>query len=216
LNTKLKNTTIIIPVYNEVNTIVEIITRCLAVAENIIIVDDCSNDGTKELVQKKFPHVTLLSYDRHKGKGYALRFALKECNTDWVAFQDADLEYSPEALVSLQNIAIEVAVGVRSLNLSDIYRKITIGSFLANKMFAYLLDTPDPFSAQRIIKTSIIKGLNLKSNGFQIETELTIKLKKFNTVYGTVPYKPRTKDEGKKIGFKDFIKIIIIYIRTPR
>lgn len=103
---------------------------------------------------------------------------LKEAKGDYIAFQDADLEYPVESITVLYKAILEndynMIVGVRTISWDNLM-KMSLGSFLANRVISNISGLPDVFSGQRIIKRSVIKGLDLQSKGFDIETEITLK-----------------------------------------
>lgn len=215
----MKDMTVIIPALNEENTIAQVLAETMKVSDNIIVVNDGSTDNTSKIV-REFSETTqkvrLLIHPRRMGKGIALRNALDHVRTPLVALQDADLEYPPENLSLLaQEEDYSMVIGQRTMVMTDFYRNVSLGSFLANKMFAHLTGCPDVFSGQRILQTDFMKSLDLQSNGFEIETELTLKAlrRKAPILFVPVGYSPRTREQGKKINFMDFLKISTMYAR---
>ncbi len=211
--------TVLIPALNEEATIGNVLDETLKVTDDIIVINDGSTDHTAAIVESYTTNhrgVHLLTHTSCQGKGFALRNALKDVRTELVGLQDADLEYSPKHLQTLiNNGAFNMIIGQRTMVMTDFYRSISVGSFLANKMFAHLAGVPDVFSGQRVLQTEFMCSLDLKSNGFEIETELTLKSlrRKASILFVPVEYKPRTKEEGKKINFTDFLKISAMYAR---
>lgn len=212
----LENTTAIIPALNEESSIGRVLEETLKVCPNVIVVDDGSTDRTAEIVRGGYREVTLLRHDERRGKGAAVRYALEKTKTPYVALQDADCEYPPNNLALLAEAGMcDMVVGQRTMVVTDFYRQVSLGSFTANKIFAHLAGVPDVFSGQRILRTDFMRSLDLRSNGFEIETEMTFKAikRKASILFVPVGYHPRTKAEGKKICFRDFLKISAMYCK---
>lgn len=210
------NITVIIPALNESATILGVVEKCLQVTDHVIVVDDGSNDNTGALVAKEYPHVRVMFHDRSKGKGSALLTALPHVNTPLVALQDADCEYDPLAILTLMAATpSDMVVGQRTMLMTDFYREVGICSFVANSVIARIIGSPDVFSGQRVLRTEFMRGMGLRSKGFEIETEMTIRAidAKADIRYIPVSYSPRTKEMGKKIGSLDFLKILVMYAR---
>lgn len=108
-----------------------------------------------------------------------------------------------------------MVIGQRTMVITDFYRSVPLSSFAANKIFAHVSGVPDVFSGQRVLNTKFMRSLNLQSNGFEIETEMTFKALKRKAPIRFIPveYYPRTKQQGKKIHFLDFVKISTMYLR---
>lgn len=215
----MKKMTVIIPALNEENTIGDVLDETLKVSDDIIVVNDGSTDRTAEIVgsyRDRTNKVRMLTHPHRLGKGVALRHALDHVRTPLVALQDADLEYPPENLALLAESAdYKMVIGQRTMVMTDFYRSVSLSSFLANKMFAHLAGVPDVFSGQRVLQTEFMRSLDLKSDGFEIETELTLKAlkRKASILFVPVGYHPRTKEQGKKINFIDFLKISTMYVK---
>jgi glycosyltransferase involved in cell wall biosynthesis len=213
----INNLTVIIPALNEENTIAEVLDQTLAVADKVIVVDDGSMDNTASIAAAySVSGVRVLSKPSRQGKGAAIRTALPYVDTPLVALQDADLEYPPANLIPLATASEHLMViGQRTMVITDFYRTVPLSSFAANKIFAYVAGVPDVFSGQRVLHTKFMRSLNLQSNGFEIETEMTFKALKRKVPIKFIPvdYYPRTKEQGKKINFRDFMKISTMYLR---
>ena len=214
--------TILIPVYNEVASLLEIIKKVEAVdfcglEKEIILIDDCSTDGTRDLYSQ-FSHKVLF-HERNMGKGAALRTGLKEATGDIIIIQDADLEYNPQDYVPLVNIvktnAADVVYGSR---LSDTRNqgKFLLLSYLANITLSFLTrvlyDTyiTDMETCYKVFRADVIKDINIESNRFDFEPEITAKVLKKGVRYIEAPisYDARKTSEGKKIGWKDGVQAI--------
>jgi len=206
---------VIIPVYNERNHIVDIIAavRAVPVEKEIIVVDDCSTDGTRHFLEGK-PGITLLLHDRNMGKGAAIRSGLKATTGDIVIIQDADMEYSPldytRLLKPLRDGKTKVVYGSRFLGKGEFltasyYANRTL-TLLTNLLFGSRLT--DMETCYKLVQTGLLRNLGLSSSRFEIEPEITCKILKRKEKIWEVPitYKGRTR--GKKIGPKDGIQAI--------
>lgn len=204
---------IIIPVYNEEQTISSVIQNIQLHFKHteyeILVVDDGSTDTTLLTIQSlAHEHIKIISYLQNKGKGFAIRKGLEHVSGDYVAIQDADLEYSPSTLLSLwesiHNDSL-ILYGKRTRRLGYISNRIAnaLLSHICN--FLYGSHLYDIYTCYKIIPLKIFKDLNLVSNGFEIEAEITAKLltKKLHITEVPISYTPRTLRDGKKIRTKD-------------
>ena len=213
-----------IPVYNEVETIKEIVSRVQAVdlEKEIIIVDDGSTDGTRELLQEdtfSLENVRVLYHDHNQGKGAALRTGFESATGDIIIIQDADLEYDPrEYPVLLEPILdgrADIVYGSRFLG--GPHRVLFFWHYLGNKFLTLLsnaltnLNLTDMETCYKVFRREVLSGMQLKSNRFGFEPEFTAKIaKKDFRIYETpISYSGRTYAEGKKIGWKDGVKAIV-------
>ena len=218
---------VVIPVYNEVSTIREIVARVQAVDldKEIIIVDDGSTDGTREQLQKitlSQENIRVLYHDRNQGKGAALRTGFAGATGDIVIIQDADLEYDPrEYPVLLEPILdgrADVVYGSRFLG--GPHRVLFFWHYLGNKFLTLLsnavtnLNLTDMETCYKVFKREVLNDLKLKSDRFGFEPEFTVKIaKKYCRIYEVpISYSGRTYAEGKKIGWKDGVKAIFAII----
>ena len=229
---------IIIPCYNEKNTI-EIILKKIIQNLNkykflnyeILIVDDCSTDGTIQILKqldndnKIFIHF----HNKNLGKGAAIHTALKHLTGEVVIIQDADLEYDPSDYNKLLDPFFEanadVVYGSRFLGGGKYSRVHFFWHYLANKILTFIcnlftnLNLTDMETGYKVFKSSALKSISLKEKTFSFEPEVTIKLSKKKYKFFEVPitYNGRSYDEGKKIGLKDAfiaLKTIILYSLT--
>ena len=207
---------VVMPVFNEIRTIDEIIGRVLAVPLRVelVVVDDCSTDGTREhLVELQKEHgFTLLLQERNQGKGAALRRGFSAVRGDVVAVQDADLEYSPEEFPQLMEFIVDgradVVYGSRFLGR---HRVFLFTHYLGNRVLTLLTNIlyntmlTDMETCYKVMRREVLDGLNLESNGFGIEPEITAKIfRRGYRVYEIpITYDGRGYDEGKKIGLRD-------------
>jgi glycosyltransferase involved in cell wall biosynthesis len=218
---------VVIPVYNEVSTIREIVVRVQAVdlEKEIIIIDDGSTDGTRELLQEitlSHDNVRVLYHDRNQGKGAALRTGFEGATGDIVIIQDADLEYDPrEYPVLLEPILdgrADIVYGSRFLG--GPHRVLFFWHYLGNRFLTLLsnaltnLNLTDMETCYKVFKREVLNDIQLKSNRFGFEPEFTAKIaKKGFRIYETpISYSGRTYAEGKKIGWKDGVKAIFAII----
>lgn len=206
---------VIIPVYNEVAHIEQVLSavRKVDISKEIIVVDDCSEDGTTRILSR-YSDIKTLFHQKNRGKGAAIRSGLTVTSGHYVLIQDADLEYSPEQyqflLEPLEAKQTRVVYGSRMLGkgtfIASSYYANRFLTFLTNVLFSSHLT--DMETCYKVIDTALIKSLNLTSSRFEIEPEITCKLlkKKEKIVELPITYKGRKK--GKKIGIKDGIQAI--------
>jgi glycosyltransferase involved in cell wall biosynthesis len=207
---------VVMPVFNERATIDEIIRRTLAVPLRVqlIVVDDCSTDGTRDMLAalQRELGFTLVLQPKNAGKGSALRRGFQEVRGDLAVIQDADLEYSPEEFPELIDLICEgradVVYGSRFLGR---HRVFMFTHYMGNKgltMFTNILYNTmltDMETCYKVMRTEVLRSMTLESNGFGIEPELTAKIfKRGYRVYEVpISYDGRGYDEGKKIGWRD-------------
>ena len=226
---------IIIPCYNEKNTIEPLLKKISNSLQNytitnyeIIIVDDNSIDGTKEVYKNLLSNekVQIHFHDSNLGKGAAIHTALKCIAGDITIIQDADLEYDPfdykKLLTPFFETDADIVYGSRFLGGGKYVRIHFFWHYLANKILTFIcnlfinLNLTDMETGYKVFKTSALKSINLKEKSFSFEPEVTIKLAKKNYKFFEVPitYNGRSYEEGKKIGLKDAfiaLKTIILY-----
>jgi glycosyltransferase involved in cell wall biosynthesis len=208
---------VIIPIYNEVNTIHTILNRVLAtnLATEIILVDDASFDGTRELLKtldgKKGIRVIL--HDKNQGKGAAVRTGIAAATGDVILIQDADLEYDPRdyptLLRPIEEGLAKVVYGSRFLG--GPRRVAMFWHMLANKLLTFatnlLYNTilSDMETGYKVFRREVLAGIKLRANRFDFEPEFTAKiLKRKENIYEVpISFNPRDYNEGKKIKMKD-------------
>ena len=206
--------TVLIPIYNELQTCAELIRRVKAVsiATQIIVIDDGSTDGSVDLLQE-INGIELIHHSQRMGKGAALRSAIPLIKGDYVILQDADLEYSPDdyplLIKPLRHGIADVIYGSRFLERELPHTWHTIGN-RSLTTFANILNggnLTDISTCYKVIPTRLFKGMRLSSNGFGIDAEITAKLYKLNCRVREVPisYIRRSVEDGKKIRWWDGI-----------
>lgn len=215
--------TVIIPVYNEEKTVVDVIEqvrRCGAQSLQIVIVNDCSSDGTKAALEKlpEADDLLIVHHEKNRGKGAAIRTAQPLVEGDVMVIQDADMEYSPDEFpVMLRLIENGLADAVFGSRYSG--REILVDGFwhyVANKFLTTLsnmfsnIHLTDMETCYKMVRADLFEDLSLECNRFGIEPELTAKLARRKCRIYEVPisYKARRFDEGKKIGWKDGVAAI--------
>ena len=217
---------VVMPVYNERETIDEIVARVLAIPMRVelVVVDDCSTDGTRAHLtemQKKLGF-TLLLQPHNQGKGAALRRGFAAITGDIVAIQDADLEYSPEEFPILAELIIDgradVVYGSRFLGR---HRVFLFTHYVGNQVLTLVTNIlyntmlTDMETCYKVMRREVLDGLNLQSDGFGIEPEITAKIfKRGYRVYEVpITYDGRGYDEGKKITWKDGVVALWVLFR---
>ena len=209
---------VIVPVYNERNTIQEILRRVRAVdlgeiSKEIIVVDDGSTDGTVDILKLEEDSTTrLLTHPQNKGKGAAVRTGLEQATGDFVIIQDADLEYDPDdyrlLLAPLLKKKAEVVYGSR---FTGEHRDMLFWHMLGNKMLSFITNVlynttlSDMETCYKLFWRPCLEGITIKSNRFNFEPEITAKvLKKKVRIYEVpISYAGREYTEGKKITWRD-------------
>lgn len=228
---ELKKLSILIPAYNEENTIQVILEKVKEVQldhgiqKEIVIVNDASKDKTVERVEEYISrnpemNIRLFSQEKNQGKGAAINRAIQECSGDYLIIQDADLEYDPHEYnllikpVYMDNA--DVVYGSRFMGHHP-HRILFFWHSLGNKFLTFLsnmmtnLNLTDMETCYKLIRTSLAKSIKIKENRFGIEPEITAKLsriKKIRIYEVGISYYGRTYEEGKKIGWKDGFRAI--------
>lgn len=228
---------VVIPVYNERKTIHEILRRVRAVPirKQIILVDDCSKDGTADILRelaRTDDDLTIAFHEVNKGKGAALRTGFQHATGDVVIVQDADLEYEPEQYPELLQPIIEgkadVVFGSRFIG--ETHRVLYFWHSIGNRVLTLLsnmftnLNLTDMEVCYKLFKREIIQNIPLKSDRFGFEPEVTAKVARFRIkengveracrIYEIpVSYHGRTYLEGKKIGVKDGFQALYCIVR---
>jgi len=221
---------VIIPVYNERETILEIINRVRAVnlgdgwEKELIVVDNCSTDGTRDLLRRvTLPNVKIVYQPRNLGKGTSVRAGISLASGDFAITQDADLEYDPAEYPRLLERALkenlDVVYGSRVLggkryhHYAANYWTVRLLTLLTNLFFG--VHYTDVATNYKLVRTPILKSLRLTCSGFDLDFELSDKLALATKRIGEVPisFNPRTYEQGKKIRFKDGLRAYWVVFR---
>jgi glycosyltransferase involved in cell wall biosynthesis len=221
---------VIIPIYNEFKTLEEILKRIknqTHIQKEIILIDDFSTDGSRELIKNKLKSKVqkIILNEKNYGKGYSVRQGIEIAEGDIILIQDADLEYSPTDYDKLVNPILnndaDIVYGSRFIG-SDEKRVLFFWHTLGNKFLTLLsnvftnLNLTDMENCYKVFRSNIIKNIELKENRFGFEPEITAKIAKkdFRIYEVGVKYYGRKYKDGKKITWKDgfsAIRCIILY-----
>ena len=222
---------VVIPCFNEINTISEIIQKINKALNKyqfeVLVIDDCSTDGSVALLEKlklNNKNVRVIFNSKNLGKGASLRKGFDEAKGEIICIQDADLEYDPNDLIPMIDLIIggfaDVVIGSRFRGNGPVRANLFINR-VANFIITTLtniftnLSLTDIECCYKVFKKDDIQKIYLRENRFGIEPELTIKLAKLNLriFESGISYYGRTKDEGKKIGFLDGLRAIYCIFR---
>ena len=219
---------VIIPCFNEVKTLNELLAavkECGVEDLEIIIVDDCSTDGTRELLKNlNDDTIKVLYHEFNKGKGAALRTGFKSATGDICIVQDADLEYDPKEFPLLLDPIIKNKADVvfgsrfqsgRPHRVVYFWHRIGNGVLTLLSNFFTDLNLSDMETCYKAFRTEVIKSIDIKENRFGFEPEITAKIAKMDLrIYEVgISYYGRTYDEGKKIGWKDGVRAIYCILK---
>ncbi len=219
---------ILMPVYNEIKTIKDVLqlVKAIELDKEIILVDDYSTDGTRELLKKEygdgFGEVRVFYHKKNKGKGAAIRTALENAKGEYVIVQDADMEYSPNDMITMTKFAEETgAEAVYGSRFLKTWRTTSFPHFLVNKTLTVLTNIlfggslTDMETCYKMVKTDVIRSLNIKAERFEFEPEVSAKLLKKGVKIKEIPvsYRGRGYDEGKKIGWRDGVEAVMTIFR---
>lgn len=223
--------TIIIPAYNEIDTIQILINKVieLEITKQIIIIDDCSTDGTREVILKNKNIIDkIIFHDENKGKGAAIKSAQKFITGEYVIIQDADLEYDPNDFYSLLKIieikGLKVVYGSRVLNnkknkkAQNFSHSVRIlGNYFLTKLSNIInkQSLTDAHTCYKLFESNLFKSIKLNEKDFSFCPEITTKISLLNEKIIEVPinYNGRTYEQGKKIKASDGLKAIYVLLK---
>jgi glycosyltransferase involved in cell wall biosynthesis len=222
-----RNLSVVIPCYNEENTISELLRRVLSqpMVGEVIVIDDGSIDKSCEIINRiNDSRLKLVSQDKNRGKGAAISRGLSLASLDYIVIQDADLEYDPNEYSKLMKPILEnyadVVYGSRFLT-SETRRAVYFWHRVGNSLLTLMsnmatnIDLTDMETCYKMMKRSVAQNLRIQEKRFGVEPELTAKIAAFKVPIYEVPisYYGRTYEEGKKIGWKDGFRAIICIIK---
>jgi glycosyltransferase involved in cell wall biosynthesis len=218
--------TVVIPVYNERGTIMTVLekVKALPVSKEIIVIDNLSTDGTRELLETvSDKEIRVVLQSKNLGKGTSVKLGFAMAKGEWVIIQDADLEYEPSDILRLLEHAEktgEVAVFGSRLLTGNPQGMLAfyIGRVVLNLIFRLLFGakTTDVATCYKLVRSDIAKRLRLRCSGFDLDFELASALRRLGYNIAEVPitYRPRTIAEGKKIRPMDGVKAIATMLRV--
>ena len=221
---------IVVPLYNEERTIINILSKIQNEIKKlnefdfeVIIINDGSNDNSKKLLEENSNlYNTLISFNKNRGKGFAIKEGLKKISGEIILIQDADLEYLPHNYKNLlepfKEYEAQVVYGSRFKS-TEASRVLFFWHMIANKIITFCsnifsnLNLTDVETGYKVFRADILKKIDLKENSFAFEIEITQKIAKIKPKLRIfevgISYFGRTYDEGKKIGFKDALSALI-------
>jgi len=221
---------IVIPCFNEISTIEKIVEKVLQVElkleRELVIVDDCSTDGTRDYLTslKSHPQITVVFHETNRGKGAALRTGFGQATGDYIIIQDADLEYDPDEYSKLLAPILagkaDVVYGSRFVG-GESHRVLYFWHSLGNRFLTFLsnmftnLNLTDMEVCYKLFKREILEKITLTEDRFGFEPEFTAKIARLDYVIYEVgiSYYGRTYEEGKKINWKDGVRAVYVILK---
>jgi len=224
--------TVVIPCFNEEDTLRKCVGKVLGIADEsllleIIIVDDCSTDSSLSIARElsaEYPRISVLAHEKNQGKGAALRTGFKKAGGNFVAVQDADLEYDPEdlkrLLEPLRDGNADVVLGSRFLP-QGVHRVLYFWHYMGNRFLTFMsnmftdLNITDMETCYKVFRREVIQDVEIEENRFGFEPEIVAKMAHMRVrIYEMgISYRGRTYSEGKKIGVKDGFRALYSIFR---
>ena len=210
--------TVIIPCFNEANSVTDVISQLLSTGldlKEVIVVDDGSTDGTTEVIRRT-PGVTLIRHERNRGKGAAIRTGLDNASGDAIIIQDADGEYSPKDIPALiKPIAEGKADVVYGSRFLGSIRDMSTSHLIGNKALTWATEIlywtriTDVMTGYKVFRRYALDGIKLESKGFEFEPEITSRILRKNIKIVEIPISYSYREKGiAKIGWKDGFKAL--------
>jgi glycosyltransferase involved in cell wall biosynthesis len=220
---------VVIPCYNEIHTIrqvVDAVRNAPIARKEIIIVDDCSTDGTRAVLDNEIAKLVdkVVHHTRNQGKGAALRTGFRQASGDIVVIQDADLEYDPKEYPRLVDPILrhraDVVYGSRFMG-SEAHRVVYFWHMVANRFLTLLTNVitntnlTDMMTGYKAFRSEVIQAIDIREERFGCEAEMTVKLARRRCVFYEVgiSYHGRTYEEGKKIKLKDAVRAVYALLK---
>ena len=226
--TEANRISVVVPAYNEAATIAELVAQVRAVEGidiELIVVDDGSTDGTREILEGLRDSIDVLVFhETNQGKGCALRTGFSKATGAITLIQDADLEYDPNEyhrlIAPIQSGHADVVYGSRFMG-GDSHRVLYFWHYVANSFLTLLsnmltnLNLSDMETCYKVFRTELIQSIDIRERGFGVEPELTAKVARCKArIYEVgISYYGRTYDDGKKIGLKDALWAVYCILR---
>jgi glycosyltransferase involved in cell wall biosynthesis len=219
---------VLVPIYNEKKTMLDLLELVgnVTLDKEIVLVDDCSTDGTREILREHFGEgegeVRVFYHEINRGKGAAIQTALSHATGDYVIVQDADLEYSPHDMVTMADAAKNTGAGaVYGSRFLKTWKTTSFPHYIVNKTLTMITNIffggnlTDMETCYKMVRTDIMRSLDIKAKRFEFEPEVTSKLlmRGVKIIEVPVSYRGRSYDEGKKIGWRDGVEAVITLFR---
>lgn len=218
---------VVVPVYNEQTYIRQLLERLERLEFNgltkeILVINDCSTDGTAQILRDFSDRLRVLNHDRNRGKGEALKTGFANCSGEVIVIQDADLEYDPDDLMESVNLVslsdVKVVYGSRMMGRNPVgHWAYYLGNLLISLLtrLLYRAKVTDVETGHKVFHRDVLDLITLRNADFGFEVEFTTKLLKnhINIIERPISYHPRRFSEGKKIGWRDGLKAVWLIVK---